>query len=164
MCSGPSGTSRLVPRRGAIVLNGDDANLRALGPMAWTQVVRVGLAEGSDVRITDFAETPAGAEFKLSWRGAPWAHVRWALPGLYNARNAAMAATAAALSLGLADPTTLRLDGLTRFRGVKRRQEVRLHRPLVTVIEDFGHHPTALAETLRSFRGTVSRPDAYRRL
>ncbi len=89
---------RLVPRGGAIVLNGDDANLRALEPMAWTRVVRVGLAEGSDTRITDFAEIPAGAEFRLSWRGAPWAHVRWSLPGLYNARNAAMAATASALA------------------------------------------------------------------
>jgi UDP-N-acetylmuramate: L-alanyl-gamma-D-glutamyl-meso-diaminopimelate ligase len=144
---------RLVPRNGCIVLNGDDANLRALGPMAWTRVVKVGVGEASDTRIADFAETPAGAEFKLFWRGALWAEVRWGLSGLYNARNAAMAATAAALALGLAELTTLRLDALSRFRGVKRRQEVRLRRPLTTVIEDFGHHPTALAETLRSFRG-----------
>ena len=38
------------------------------------------------------------------------------------------------------------------FRGVKRRQEILLATPALTVIEDFGHHPTALAETLHSFR------------
>jgi UDP-N-acetylmuramate: L-alanyl-gamma-D-glutamyl-meso-diaminopimelate ligase len=41
---------------------------------------------------------------------------------------------------------------LARFRGVKRRQEVLVSKPGITVIEDFGHHPTALAETLKSFR------------
>jgi UDP-N-acetylmuramate: L-alanyl-gamma-D-glutamyl-meso-diaminopimelate ligase len=46
----------------------------------------------------------------------------------------------------------LQLDALARFRGVKRRQEVLLSTPRLTVIEDFGHHPTALAETLHSFR------------
>ncbi len=143
---------RLVPRNGCVVLNGDDANLAALGPMPWTRVVRVGTGEGNDVRIGDFQETAAGAEFTLAWGGTAWARVRWALPGLYNARNAAMAATAAALALGSADPLALRLDGLARFRGVRRRQEVVAAAADLTVIEDFGHHPTALAETLRSFR------------
>jgi UDP-N-acetylmuramate: L-alanyl-gamma-D-glutamyl-meso-diaminopimelate ligase len=50
------------------------------------------------------------------------------------------------------DPTWLKLDALAKFRGVKRRQEVLLANPRLTVIEDFGHHPTALAETLQSFR------------
>jgi UDP-N-acetylmuramate: L-alanyl-gamma-D-glutamyl-meso-diaminopimelate ligase len=38
------------------------------------------------------------------------------------------------------------------FRGVKRRQEVLVASPQLTVVEDFGHHPTAISETLRSFR------------
>jgi UDP-N-acetylmuramate: L-alanyl-gamma-D-glutamyl-meso-diaminopimelate ligase len=143
---------RLVPRHGCVVLNGDDANLAALGPMPWTRVVRVGTGEGNDVRIGDFSETAAGAEFTLSWGGQAWGRVRWALPGLYNARNAAMAAAAAGLALGSADPLALHLDGLARFRGVRRRQEVVASVPGLTVVEDFGHHPTALAETLRSFR------------
>ncbi len=46
----------------------------------------------------------------------------------------------------------LKLDALAQFRGVKRRQEVLYTDARVTVIEDFGHHPTALAETLQSFR------------
>jgi UDP-N-acetylmuramate: L-alanyl-gamma-D-glutamyl-meso-diaminopimelate ligase len=153
--------TRIVPRNGWIVMNGDDPNLKALGPLSWTRVVRVGTGRDNDAVVADFSESAAGAEFALIWRGQPWGTVRWSLPGLFNARNAAMAAVAAGLALEGAithyatssgDPRRLKLDGLARFRGVKRRQEVLLQNPALTVVEDFGHHPTALAETLSSFR------------
>ncbi|MBX3751439.1 MAG: Mur ligase [Opitutaceae bacterium] len=143
---------RIVPRNGCVVLNGDDHNLHALGAMPWTQVIRVGTGAANDVRIEGFAEAPAGTEFGLTWRGQPWATVRWSLSGLYNARNAAMAATAAALALHPADPRRLDLAPLTWFRGVRRRQELLHDGARVKVLEDFGHHPTALAETLQALR------------
>lgn len=144
--------ARIVPRQGFIVVNADDANLRALGPMGWTRTVRVGTSPTSDVQIGDFAESARGAGFALSWRGRLWARVTWSLPGLYNARNAAMAAVVAGLALDPDDPTKLPLEALARFRGVRRRQEILWQSPALTVIEDFAHHPTALAETLHSFR------------
>ncbi|MBC7366322.1 MAG: UDP-N-acetylmuramate:L-alanyl-gamma-D-glutamyl-meso-diaminopimelate ligase [Undibacterium sp.] len=144
--------TRIVPRNGYVVLNGDDTNIRALGALAWTRTVRVGTGETNDVRIVDFCENADGAHFSLSWRGQVWGEVAWAQSGIYNARNAAMAATAAALALHPDMPTALSLAALGKFRGVKRRQEVVLKTSLLTVIEDFGHHPTALAETLQSFR------------
>ena len=144
--------SRIVPRKGWIVLNGDDENLRALGPMEWTNVVRVGTSVGSDLRIVDFTETINGVSFGLIWLGRPWCTVKWNQAGLFNVRNAAMAAMAAGLSLNPNDPTEISLTALARFRGVKRRQELLVDTPRLRVIEDFGHHPTALAETLRSLR------------
>jgi UDP-N-acetylmuramate: L-alanyl-gamma-D-glutamyl-meso-diaminopimelate ligase len=144
--------SKLVPRSGYAVVNGDDGNLRALGPMPWTQVVKVGTEEGNDARIVDCSDSASGSSFGLQWRGTPWARVQWSLSGVYNARNAAMAAVAAGLSLGGDSPTGMALDSLARFRGVRRRQEVLATVNGLTVMEDFGHHPTAIAETLRSFR------------
>jgi UDP-N-acetylmuramate: L-alanyl-gamma-D-glutamyl-meso-diaminopimelate ligase len=144
--------SRIIPRSGYAVVNGDDTNLRALGAMPWTRTVRVGTDGGNDTRITDFSETASGSSFTLLWRGAEWARVEWPLSGIYNARNAAMAATAAGLAVFGDQPTGLALSALARFRGVRRRQEVLLSVPGITVIEDFGHHPTAISETLRSFR------------
>ena len=169
--------TRIVPRNGWIVMNGDDDNLRALGSLGWTRVVRVGLGENCDARIANFAENESGSSFQLLWKGLPWADVKWAQPGLFNARNAAMAACAAALATvadsgrasrpdepplspgssgGFALPIeaikAFKLDALTRFRGVKRRQEILVNTPALKVIEDFGHHPTALVETLQSFR------------
>jgi UDP-N-acetylmuramate: L-alanyl-gamma-D-glutamyl-meso-diaminopimelate ligase len=152
--------TRIVPRNGALVVNGDDENIAALGSTPWTRVVRVGVGERCDTRIVDFVETADGVRFRLLWRGAEWGVVQWQLPGLFNARNAAMAATAAGLLLGAADaagglagsPVKLQQDALARFRGVRRRQEILLQSSELTVIEDFGHHPTALAETITSLR------------
>jgi UDP-N-acetylmuramate: L-alanyl-gamma-D-glutamyl-meso-diaminopimelate ligase len=144
--------TRIVPRNGFVVLNGDDANVRALGAMPWTRVVRVGVGENCDTQILDFAESKEGAEFKLFWRGQPWAHIKWQQPGVFNARNAAMAATAAGLAVDPENPTTLGLAALAHFRGVRRRQEAVFASSRLTVIEDFGHHPTALTETLQSLR------------
>lgn len=159
--------TRIVPRNGWVVLNGDDANLAVLGALGWTRVVRVGLGENCDVRITNFAETADGASFTLTWKGAKWSDVKWTQPGMYNARNAAMAATAAQLSLApvpVGEPlpenlayyaklgAILDLAPLARYRGVKRRQELLVNTPRLKVVEDFGHHPTAVGETLTSFR------------
>jgi UDP-N-acetylmuramate: L-alanyl-gamma-D-glutamyl-meso-diaminopimelate ligase len=161
--------ARIVPRQGWIVLNGDDENLRALGEFPWTRVMRVGTGEANDVRIVHFAEGPTGATFGLAWRGQDWATVKWTQPGLFNARNAAMAAVAARLATEVerVDPnapgarpepapgatrSTLDVSALNRFRGVKRRQELLVDTQELKVIEDFGHHPTALAETLQSLR------------
>ena len=150
--------ARIVPRNGFIALNGDDGNIRALGGMEWTRIVRVGTRDNNDARIEGFAESPAGSGFRLTWKGRLWADVRWDLPGLYNARNAAMAAVACGLALDPDNPDRLDLSPLARFRGVRRRQEVRADAGGLTVIEDFGHHPTALGEALRSFRARF--PDA----
>ena len=151
--------ARVVPRNGWVVLNGDDANLGALGHFPWTRVVSVGTGETNNVRIINFSESPAGATFTLAWRDEEPVAVQWNQPGLFNARNATMAAVAAALALYPDDPTKLTLAPLARFRGVKRRQELLVDTPRLKVIEDFGHHPTALAETIQSLRhrypGTV---------
>jgi UDP-N-acetylmuramate: L-alanyl-gamma-D-glutamyl-meso-diaminopimelate ligase len=151
--------ARIVPRNGWIVLNGDDDNLRQLGHFTWTRTVKVGTGPGNELQIVNFAESPAGVSFNLVWQGRPWAEVKWTQPGLFNARNAAVAAMAAGLALYPDDPTKLKLEALARFRGVKRRQEMLVDTPALKVIEDFGHHPTALAETIQSLRsrhpGTV---------
>jgi len=144
--------TRIVPRNGWILLNGDDDNLHALGPLGWTHTARVGTGERNDLRIVDFTEKGTTVTFKLVWQGRTWAEVSWGQPGLFNARNASMAALAAGLALFPDDPTRLKLDALAKFRGVKRRQELLIDTAPLKVIEDFGHHPTALAETLLSLR------------
>jgi len=144
--------TRIVPRKGWILLNNDDENLRSLGSIDWANVVTVGTSVGSDLRIVDFTENSNGVAFGLIWLGKPWCEIQWNQTGLFNVRNAAMAALAAGLALNPNDPTEIDLSALSRFRGVKRRQELLIDTAQLRVIEDFGHHPTALAETLRSLR------------
>ncbi len=144
---------RIVPSNGAVVANGDDANVASLlTGVTWAPIWRVGVGPGNDAVIQDFKETPEGASFTLSWRGRFWGKVSWSLPGIFNARNAAMAAVSAGLLIDAQDPTNLSLAPLAEFRGVQRRQQVLVSRPQLVVIEDFGHHPTALQLTLESLR------------
>jgi UDP-N-acetylmuramate: L-alanyl-gamma-D-glutamyl-meso-diaminopimelate ligase len=143
---------KIVPGSGFILENGDDANIAALPAALWTTTLRVGTGAGNDLRLAEFAEDENGARFDLVWRGKKWETVRWGLPGLFNARNAAMAALAAGLALDPKEPAKLSLAALKDFRGARRRQEELRKDARVAVIEDFGHHPTAVRETLSALR------------
>lgn len=143
---------RIIPSAGCAIVNGDDANIAALLPAPWTQVVRVGTGEGNDLVIADFVDRPQGASFDLIWKGTLWSRVNWPMHGLFNARNAAMAALASAFSCGYASPLEFDLGALARFRGVRRRQDVLHSCERWTVLEDFAHHPTAIAGALEGLR------------
>lgn len=144
---------RIVPRGGGVVYNGDDPNLAALLPVPWCPCLSVGISEHCDLRIADFSEGPQGARCTLQWKASFQKEVIWEKPGLYNARNAAVAALAAGILLDRKNPlAAVDLDALSGFQGVKRRQELLFESGSLVVIEDFGHHPTALAGTLDSLR------------
>ncbi len=150
-----SHVARLVPRNGCVIANGDDTNVaEILQGITWTQVLRVGVGENCDVKIRDFTETPDGSEFSLVWKDHEWGKVSWKQSGIFNARNAAMAATACAVFCAGEKPEwEFPLDALSRFRGVKRRREILVDTPKISVVEDFGHHPTAIRLTLDALRG-----------
>lgn len=145
---------RVVPGNGYVVWNADDENLASLLPVEWTQDIAVSAESGRDAvaRIDNFREGPEGSKFRLIWKGETWAEISWSLSGIYNARNAAMAAIAAGLTLYPDDPTKLDVSRLSEFRGVKRRQEIHVERNDLVLIEDFGHHPTAIGQTIESIR------------
>ncbi|MGJ3242052.1 MAG: UDP-N-acetylmuramate--L-alanine ligase [Opitutales bacterium] len=143
---------RTVPRSGTVITNADDPVLeRLVAEVDWAPVVRVGLDASADIHIADFREDRDGTRFRIEHRDGAQA-VAWRLPGLFNARNATMAAAAAGLACPGGEIGHLDLQSLTEARGVRRRQEIRLETPDLVVIEDFGHHPTAIAGTLESLR------------
>ncbi len=143
---------RVIPASGYALVNGDDANIAALLPAPWTQVVRVGVGEDNDLQITNFKDAPEGAQFDLVWKAEHWAHVAWPLHGLFNARNAAMAALSAALASDHQDPRDFDLSTLADFQGVRRRQDVLHSDDSWTIVEDFAHHPTAVAGAIEALR------------
>jgi UDP-N-acetylmuramate: L-alanyl-gamma-D-glutamyl-meso-diaminopimelate ligase len=143
---------RIIPSSGYALINGDDANIAALLPAPWTQVLRVGLGVENDLVIRNFQDAPAGAQFELVWQGQLWAQVQWPMHGIFNARNAAMAALAAAFASGYQDPCQFDLAALAEFRGVRRRQDVLHAGDNWVVLEDFAHHPTAVAGAIEALR------------
>lgn len=143
---------KLVPASGWILANSDDPALEDLLHINWAPVLRVGMGDRADLRIANYAESPQGSEFELIFKGRDWARVSWPVWGLFNARNAAMAALGAALAAGYSAPEHFPLGALSRFRGVKRRQETLFDSPGLTLMMDFAHHPTAVRQTLQSLR------------
>ena len=145
--------TRIIPGNGFLLVNGDDENALSLLPIAWTQVYQIGLAQDCDLRIENYRTTANGSAFELVWQGKKWLEVDWAMSGLFNARNAAMACLAVALSLSPTEsPLRFEASGIGSFRGVKRRQQIRSESEHRIVVEDFAHHPTAIYELLKTLK------------
>ncbi|MGF1448004.1 MAG: UDP-N-acetylmuramate--L-alanine ligase [Opitutales bacterium] len=144
---------RLVPRSGAILVNGDDPELAQLPETPWCRRFSVGFGDGCDLRIAACAETPAGSRFELRWREQVSTRIEWALHGRFNAANAAMAALGTTLIQGLDPAVHLPApQDFASFRGVRRRQQVLAESDGVVLMEDFAHHPTAIGHTLEALR------------
>ena len=144
---------RIVPKNGYLLINGDDENAMSLLPAPWTHVLKVGEGKHCDLRIEHYKTTLTGSRFDLSWKGKPWRTVDWMMAGKFNARNAAAACLGAALIADPeGDPISFKAEGIKSFRGVLRRQQLRLESEQLVVIEDFAHHPTAIGEILESIR------------
>jgi UDP-N-acetylmuramate: L-alanyl-gamma-D-glutamyl-meso-diaminopimelate ligase len=134
----------IVPQNGMVLLNGDDHNCVEVAKDCLAQLVEVGFSKNCAQRIRDVAYSSDGSSFKL---GDDVYEIP--LIGEFNVRNAAMAVTAARFY----DVPKSKIDNaLKTFSGIARRQELRGEARGVKVIDDFGHHPTAIAQTLQALR------------
>src|SRR6266487_819364 len=134
----------IVPQNGMVLVNGDDHNSVEVAKDCLAQMVEVGFSKNCAQRIRDVTYSPEGSQFKL---GDDVYEIP--LVGEFNVRNAAMAASAARFY----DVPKAKIDNaLKTFSGIARRQEVRGEVRGVKVIDDFGHHPTAIAQTIQALR------------
>jgi UDP-N-acetylmuramate: L-alanyl-gamma-D-glutamyl-meso-diaminopimelate ligase len=138
----------IVPQNGMVLLNGDDPNCVEVAKGCLAEIVEVGFSKNCAERIRDVAYSAEGSRFKL---GDETFEIP--LVGEFNVRNAAMAVTAAKFYR----VPKVKIDkALASFLGIARRQEVRGEARGVKVIDDFGHHPTAIAQTLQALRHRYS--------
>ncbi len=135
----------LVPRNGLVLMNGDDANCLSLRAACPAPTRTIGTSAACDERLVILHEDQDGIRFQLNDAG-----FRLPMNGEFNARNAAMCICAARFA-GLNDDEIR--AGLAAFQGIRRRQQVRGDAGGITLIDDFGHHPTALRATLDGLRG-----------
>jgi len=132
-----------------IVANGDDANVRPLRSSARARWFTFGSEKTDDIYATDVEFAPRVTSFTAHWEGQEWFRFSSPLSGRHNVLNA-LADIAIARFLGV-DAEALQ-KGLDSFQGIKRRMEVRGVERGITVIDDFAHHPTAIATTLNGAR------------
>ena len=135
---------QIVPSEGMVLLNADDPNCIEISQGCPAPILEVGFSKNAAQPIRNVNPVSGGSEFELLGE-------RFFVPmvGEFNIRNAAMALSAAHF-YGI-DMKVLR-DALSQFQGVRRRQEIRGTVRDITVIDDFGHHPTAIRQTLAGLR------------
>lgn len=134
----------LIPRNGLLLANGDDPGVTPLLDVRHCPVKRFGLGETNDIRAAGIHLRAEASEFQV-------AGARFEIPlvGELNVRNA-LAVAACARHCGLTD--TQIQTAFASFQGVERRMTLRGESRGISVVDDFGHHPTAIRETLRALR------------
>ncbi len=124
-------------------------------PAVRRRIVTYGTREGSDFLISDIRCGLAGnghfasSAFRVTYQGRDLGEFLIHVPGEHNVRNAT---AAIAVGIGLDIPADRIRDGLANFNGVDRRFQLRGRANGVTVIDDYGHHPTEIRATLAAAR------------
>jgi UDP-N-acetylmuramate--alanine ligase len=144
-----------VPFYGAVIACRDDEMLTQLLPRVERRVITYGRHESADfhtqaLETTTRSQQPAPrSRFRVTSRGKPIADFELHVPGHHNVLNAT-AAVAAGIGLDIA-PARI-AEALAAFRGVDRRFQVKGSAAGVTVVDDYGHHPTEIRATLAAAR------------
>jgi UDP-N-acetylmuramate: L-alanyl-gamma-D-glutamyl-meso-diaminopimelate ligase len=146
----------LIPRRGRIIafdgMAGDDAESasleRCIGK-AFCKVERYGASTRADWQITNVKFEGDKTSWSVLHAGRAWMDLEFPLAGEYNVWNAT-AAAALAEAYGISKEEIS--AALKTFKSVKRRLEVKAQVGGITIIDDFAHHPTAIAGTLKALR------------
>src|ERR1039457_162037 len=139
----------LIPRRGLLIAWDGHSNVDECVSRAFCRVERYGFGEGSAWRISNANYSDSLTRWKVARNGAPWAEFESQLAGEYNVLNAT---AAAALAANYGISVDVIASGVRSFRSVKRRLEVKAEVNGITIIDDFAHHPTAIAGTLQALR------------
>ncbi len=144
---------RTVPSTGRIIVNGLEESLtRVLHMGCWSEVCSFGAA------VSNLTARGSAHDFDVLQQGEVVAHIAWRLTGRHNQLNA-LAAMGAAAHVGVLLPVAAL--ALEQFENVKRRMEVRgvvatgQGNAVITVYDDFAHHPTAIRTTLDGLRSTL---------
>jgi len=139
----------LIPSNGHLIAGSDSPLVSELAPRAFCRVERFGTESEAEWIAEDISFSGDMTRFTARFQGSVYGRYVSPLAGMFNVRNC-LAVIAACEALGL-DRSSV-ADGITAFKSVKRRLEVKGQVRGVTVIDDFAHHPTAVRETLLATR------------
>jgi UDP-N-acetylmuramate: L-alanyl-gamma-D-glutamyl-meso-diaminopimelate ligase len=138
----------IVPRSGLIIAGVDSPIVRELIPAAFSRVAEVGIGHG-EWQARDIAPANEGMGFRVFNKEVHIGDFTIPMLGTFNVQNA-LGVIVAGKELGIENAIIQK--GLSTFKSVKRRLELRGEVERIRVYDDFAHHPTAVLETLRAIR------------
>jgi UDP-N-acetylmuramate--alanine ligase len=137
--------ANLVPFYGSTVLCMDDEHVRDILPGIKRRTITYGITRAADYQARNISFTGASSRYDVYYRGEKLGDIQMNVPGLFNVYNS-MAAVAVGRELDMDFPVIH--EGLKTFFGVHRRLEVKGRVRDITVVDDYGHHPTEIVATL----------------
>ncbi len=143
---------RIVPASGRVIYPSDiSAVEQVIEQESWCELESTSMSSGhSDAAIGE--QERGGQRFQICVKGLEPVWVNWQLTGEHNQRNA-LHALLAARHVGITPEVSA--EALSQFKSVKRRMELLGQFAGVSLYDDFAHHPTAIATTLKGMRATV---------
>ena len=144
-----------VPPDGCAIIGLDDRGSAFIAKNATVPKTTFAIRTDADVMARDIVYDGLGSRFTLVERGNALGTVHLHMPGEINVLNA-LAAIAVARTLKVDVPTIA--AALDAFRGVRRRFEIVGEHGGVTIVDDYAHHPTAIAQTIAAARGYTGKP------
>ena len=134
----------IVPENGIVFVNGDDNDAVEVTENCRAPVIKVGANDDCDFKIENLNLESFNSSFSIKENS-----YQLPMDGEFNVRNAAMAI---AVSDFLKIDQKNIIESVSKFSGIARRQELRGEEKNVKVIDDFGHHPTAIAATIGALK------------
>ena len=138
-----------VPASGRVIVGTDNRASKAVGRQIQAPVSTFATREEADLTATDICYADLGSCFTVCDRGVELGEIELNVPGEINVLNA-LGAIGAARAAGIRFDDIA--DAFTQFHGVQRRFEI-VGRGALTVVDDYAHHPTAIAQTIAAARG-----------
>jgi UDP-N-acetylmuramate--alanine ligase len=143
-----------VPFYGVAILCLDQQHIQALIPSVQKRYQTYGMSTQADYQAKDVELRALGSRFKVLHHGTDLGWFELSVPGMHNVSNS-IAAIAVARELDM-DIETIR-KALKEFSGVQRRFQIKGEVNGVTVVDDYGHHPTEIKATLAAAASGMDR-------
>jgi UDP-N-acetylmuramate--alanine ligase len=152
ICTSFAQYASLVGEDGTVIYNADDENIVCAASRVNAKKISFGLSRGCDFTAANIELGKLPIEFDVIYKGEHFAHVVLPSRGIHSVYNA-LAATAAAFVCGVSAENIV--SGLASFKGAKRRMEYKGKLCGADVYDDYGHHPTEIAATLKGAKATT---------
>jgi UDP-N-acetylmuramate--alanine ligase len=139
-----------LPFYGLAILCLDDPHLPSLIPKLKKRYRTYGLTAQADIQARDVIQSGLSTRYRLFSAGKDWGEIRFKIPGIHNVYNS-LAAIAVGFELEV--PFDRIQEAFDCLEGVQRRFQIRGEFQGITVLDDYGHHPTEIRATLNAARG-----------
>lgn len=141
--------ANIVPFYGSTIMCLDDRNIKEIIPRIKRKIVTYGLTSPADYQARHITFAGRSSNFSVYFKDKHQGKITLNVPGLFNVSNA-LATVAVVYELDI--PFSAIQEGLAHFAGVHRRLETKGTINGITVVDDYGHHPTEIRATLAAAR------------